>query len=73
MSDKFMPGELAALLQGKFKIEKTRAGNLRVPLLGRLATLFPSVFGKLYKGLTALADRAPERWALHVLIWAQKI
>ncbi len=70
--NRFVIGEMPDLWQRKFVIQKVAAGNVRIPLLGRLATQHPMIFGKIYERLTYLADRAPERLARHVMFWAQK-
>ena len=70
---KMSRGEMTALLRGGFRVERTRAGNARVPLLGRIASVFPRTAGRLYESLASLADLSPERLAIHTLIWATKI
>jgi len=70
---KMSRGEMAALLQDGFRVERTRAGNARVPLLGRIASAFPRTAGRLYESLASLADLSPERLAIHTLIWATKV
>ena len=70
---KFSRGEITSLLDGGFKVERTRAGNSRIPLLGRIASAFPRAAGPLYDSLSDLADLAPERLAIHTLVWATKI
>jgi SAM-dependent methyltransferase len=70
---KMSRGEMAALLHDGFRIVRTRAGNARVPLLGRIASAFPRTAGRLYESLVSLADLSPERLAIHTLIWATKV
>jgi SAM-dependent methyltransferase len=69
---KMSPGEMPALLRRGFHVERKRAGNARVPLLGRVASAFPKTVGRLYESLSSIADMAPERLAVHTLIWARK-
>ncbi len=78
LADAVIPGKLArgeftSLLDAGFKVDRTRAGNSRIPLLGRIASAFPRAAGPLYESLSNLADLAPERLAIHTLVWATKI
>jgi len=70
---KMSRGEMSTLLKDGFRVERTRAGNARVPLLGRIASAFPRTAGRLYESLVSLADLSPERLAVHTLIWATKV
>jgi SAM-dependent methyltransferase len=70
--DKFRPGEIGRMLADRFAIERTAAANLRIPVLGRLATRFRVPFAGVYEALMAIADYAPERLARHVIVWAVK-
>jgi len=70
---KMSPGEMPSLLRGGFLVERKRAGNARIPLLGRMASAFPRTVGRLYESLSSIADLAPEWLAIHTLIWAKKV
>jgi SAM-dependent methyltransferase len=70
--NRFARGQITQLLSEHFHILRVGAGNIRIPLSGRLATRYPRTVGRLYGGLTRMADWCPEWMARHVIVLAKR-